>query len=199
MDPFDTYTLYIALKNHFSQKSYDFFKYGGAVKVKRETFETRKDKYFFYKLSKRKDVQDFLVANFVDGNKDFWVGSIKEEAPDQIFIKWKKRQESLTYTYIQDLDRLDSDFDKNFTVEKYGHPLLLRLYLRQDICIETMVILDMLLNYTKVWNKKLSKDLIFEEVYTKMTKYKPFLSIDLPKFKSITINKFNCNDNVDKN
>lgn len=190
MDPFDTYTMYVALKNHFTQKSYDYFKYNGHVKVKRETFDTRKDKYFFYKLSKRKDIQDFLVANFVDGNKDFWVGSIREEAPDLIFTKWKKRQESLTYTFTQDLDRLNSDFDFNFKVERYGHPLLLRLYLRQDICIETMIILDMLVNYTKVWGKKLEKDLIFDEIYFKMIKYRPFLSIDLNKFKTITINKF---------
>lgn len=190
MDPFDTYTMYVALKNHFTQKSYDYFKYNGHVKVKRETFDTRKDKYFFYKLSKRKDIQDFLVANFVDGNKDFWVGSIREEAPDLIFTKWKKRQESLTYTFTQDLDRLNSDFDFNFKVERYGHPLLLRLYLRQDICIETMIILDMLVNYTRVWGKKLEKDLIFDEIYFKMIKYRPFLSIDLNKFKTITINKF---------
>jgi len=191
MDPFDTYKLYVALKNHFTQKNYDYFKYNGQVKVKKETFDTRKDKYFFYKLSKRKDISDFLVANFVDGNKDFWVGSIREDAPDAIFIKWKKRQESLTYTFTQDLDKLDPDFDTNFKVEKYGHPLLLRLYLRQDICIETMIILDMMLNYLKVWDRKLGNDIIFQEVYFKINKYRPFMSVDLPKYKSITINKFN--------
>lgn len=190
MDPFETYKLYVALKNHFTQKNYDYFKYNGQVKVKKETFDLRKDKYFFYKLSKRKDIQDFLVANFVDGNKDFWVGSIREDAPDQIYTKWKKRQESLTYTYTQELDKLNPNFDENFIVEQYGHPLLLRLYLRQDISIETMIILDMLVGYTKVWKKKLAKDLIFEEVYLKMSKYRPFMNVDTNKFKTVTINKF---------
>lgn len=190
MDPFEVYTKYVALKNHFTQKSYDYHKYHGRVKVKRETFETRKDKYFFYKLSKHKDVENFLLSNFVDGTQDFWVGNIRENAPEEIYRKWKKRQESLTYTYTQDLAKLSDDFDSNFKVEKYGHPHLLRLYLRQDVCIETMIILDMLVNYTKVWKKSLSQDLIFEQVYTKISKYRPFMNVDLPKFKKVTINTF---------
>lgn len=194
MDPYDVYTKYIALKNHFTTKSYDYFKYHGRVKVKRESFDIRKDKYFFYKLSKHKDIENFLLANFVDGSSEFWVGDIKGNLPEEIYRKWKKRQESLTYTYKQDLSKLDEQFDENFKVDKYGHPKLLRLYLRQDICIETMIILDMLVGYTKAWTKKLEKDLIFDQVYNKISKYRPFMNVDLPKFKEVTINTFVRND-----
>ena len=193
MQPFEVYRYYLALRLHFTTDQYDVIKQKGRVRASERSFLMRKDLLSIRKVADTysdKEVVDFLVANFVDGNKDFWVGSIREEAPDLIFTKWKKRQESLTYTFTQDLDRLNSDFDFNFKVEQYGHPLLLRLYLRQDICIETMIILDMLVNYTKVWCKKLEKDLIFDEIYFKMIKYRPFLSIDLNKFKTITINKF---------
>lgn len=190
MTPFEVYQMYVALKNHFTQKNYDYFKYGGKVKVKPETFETRKDKYFFYKLSKRKDVRDFLLANLVDGSKDFWIGEVREHMPEEIYLRWRKRKESLSYIYTQDLTNMKEEFDENFKVPEYGHPYLLRLFLRQDVCIETLIILDMLVGYSKLWNRKLQKDLIWNEVYTKMIKYRPFLSINIDKFKKVTINTF---------
>lgn len=190
MTPFEVYKKYIALKNHFTQKNYDYFKYNGQVKVNAQTFETRRDKYFFYKLSKRKDVEEFLLANLVDGSRDFWIGEMREHIPEEIYRKWRKRKESLTYTFKEDISKMKDDFDSNFKVEKYGHPYLLRMYLRQEVCIETMIILDMLVDYANVWNKKLKNDLLWTEVYHIMCKYRPFLSIDLDKFKKVTINTF---------
>lgn len=190
MTPYQVYTKYIALKNHFTQKNYDYFTYGGKVRAKETSFEVRKDKYFFYKLSKHKDVENFLLANLLDGGKDFWVGAMRDSSPEEVYREWKKRQESLTYTFKNDLTKLDDDFDKNFAIEKYGHPLLLRSYLRGDICIETMCILDMLVNYSTQWNKSLEKDLIWSDKYTIIKKYKPFLSIKLDKFKAHTLDYF---------
>ena len=191
VDPYEVYIKYLALKSHFSDLNYDYFKYNGKVKAWRSTFDTRKDKYFFYKLSKHKDIENFLLANILEGGKDFWVGELRDTAPEDIYRKWKKRQESLTYTFKDDLTRMDDDFDKNFKVDQYGHPLLLRLYLRDEVCIETMCILDMLVNYSKTWNKYLKKDLIWEDKYTIIKKYRPFLSINTDKFKSIVLDYFN--------
>lgn len=190
MTPYQVYTKYIALKNHFTQKNYDFFTYGGKVRAKESSFEIRKDKYFFYKLSKHKDVQNFLLANLLDGGKDFWVGTMRDSGPEEVYRDWKKRQESLTYTFKNDLTKLNDDFDSNFRDEKYGHPHLLRLYLRGDVCIETMCILDMLVNYSTPWNKFLEKDLIWSDKYTIIKKYKPFLSINTDKMKAITLEYF---------
>lgn len=189
MTPFEAYQKYIALKNHFNT-SYDYHKYNGKVKVNESSYETRRDKYFFMKLSKRKDVEKYLLANFVEANGDFYVGNIRNQSPDDVYLKWKKRQESLTYTFKEDLSKMDDDFDSNFKVDKYGHPLLLRLFLRKDICMETMIILDMLTDYTKLWNKKLVGDVIWEEKYGIINKYRSFLSIDTDKYKSIVIEYF---------
>ena len=43
MTPYQVYTKYIALKNHFTQKNYDYFTYGGKVRAKETSFEVRKD------------------------------------------------------------------------------------------------------------------------------------------------------------
>ena len=37
MEPFEVYKLYLAIKLHFTTKSYDVVKYKGKVRVKQET------------------------------------------------------------------------------------------------------------------------------------------------------------------
>ena len=99
MMPFDCYKIYLALKNHFTRDSYDYHKYNGKVKVNETSYETRRDKYFFMKLAKKKDIENYLLAQFVEGGKDFYVGNINASQPDEVYMSWKKRQESLTYRF----------------------------------------------------------------------------------------------------
>ncbi len=190
MSPFEVYQKYIALKNHFTT-SYDYHKYNGKVKVNETSYETRRDKYFFMKLAKKKDIENYLLAQFVEGGKDFYVGNINASQPDDVYMSWKKRQESLTYRFKDDLSKLEEDFDSNFEVPKFGHPTLFRLFLRKDICIETMIILDMLVGYFQHWQKELKNDLLWQEQYGIIINYRPFLSINTDKYKSITLDYFN--------
>ena len=63
MSAFECYKEYVALKNHFTKPSYDYFKYNGKAKLNPSSFDGRKDKLFFQKLAKHPDVHNFLVAN----------------------------------------------------------------------------------------------------------------------------------------
>ena len=47
MTGFECYKTYLALKHHFTNQSYDYFKYNGKTKANEQTFKTRKDRYFF--------------------------------------------------------------------------------------------------------------------------------------------------------
>ena len=105
VDPYEVYIKYLALKSHFSDLNYDYFKYNGKVKAWRSTFDTRKDKYFFYKLSKKKDPIEYLVANFI-GSNDFYIGNIRADESDQIYMDYKKRKESLSYIFKSDLSKM---------------------------------------------------------------------------------------------
>ena len=134
VEPYEAYVKYLALKSHFSDKNYDFFKYNGKVKAWRTTFEQRKDKYFFYKLSKKKDPIEYLVANFV-GSDDFYIGNIREDKSDEVYMEWKKRREALGYTFKSDLSKMKEDFNENIIVPKNEHPYLLRLYMRGDLSL----------------------------------------------------------------
>ena len=52
---YEAFGLYESLKIHFSKDSYDFFKYNGKTNVTVTAFENRRDKYHFYKLSRKLD------------------------------------------------------------------------------------------------------------------------------------------------
>ena len=190
VDPYDAYVKYLALKSHFSDPKYDFIKYNGKVKAWRTTFETRKDKYFFYKLSKKKDPVEFLIANFVD-NDDFYIGDIREDRANQVYMDFKKRQQALSYTFKSDLSKLKEDFNSNILVPKNEHPYLLRLYMRKDICIETLTLIDRCVKMFSYWDKELDGDIMWPSIKLKAQKYSPFLNVDINKYREIILSKFN--------
>ena len=76
--PFEVYQKYLSLKQHFNRNEYDYFKFRGRVRASESSFEKRKDKYHFIRLSKiykEDDLIRFLVSNFVK-TKNMWVGNI---------------------------------------------------------------------------------------------------------------------------
>ena len=118
MDAFEAYKHYLALKSHFTTKQYDFFKYNGVIKARKDKFETRNDKYFFHKLSKHKDLTNFLVSIFVYGKKDQWIGDmLRNEESDKMYLKWQKVKQSLTYVFMSDLEKFNEDLLSSFVVE----------------------------------------------------------------------------------
>ena len=194
MDGFDTYKTYLALKQHFSNKSYDFFKYNGKVRASPTSYETRKDKYFFEKASKkykREEFIDYVVAT-ITRNSDSWIGNILNEKNQINYKKWQKVTESLAYTFREDLGVLyeyEEDFNKVFKMVDGQHPVLFRLFLRGKVSLETMVLLDDLVNYSDSWYKY--RDIIIDDFLFTMNKYKPFLNnrVDVDKKKYIKIIK----------
>jgi hypothetical protein len=196
MSGFECYQTYLAVNNHFKNKSYDFFKYQGKVSVKTTSYEARKDKYFFEKASrkfKRDDFIKYLVANFTQGNT--WIGDLLTVETEIGFKKWRKRIESLSYNFKEEIDNLydkESNFNSLFTAEDGEHPLIYRLYGRGKISLETLVILDTLVNFTKAWEK--NDDMILNEVIETIRKYRPFLyhftNADNKKLKQIVLETY---------
>ena len=55
--------MYLSLKLHFTTDSFDYFKYGNAAKASQQSFDSRRDKFFFVKLSrtfKEDELREFL-------------------------------------------------------------------------------------------------------------------------------------------
>lgn len=191
MDAFEAYKTYLALKSHFTTKTYDFFKYNGAIKASKISFETRHDKYFFHKLSKKKDVVNYLVANFMYDDPRRWVGDILNSSKaDEQYLKFVKIRDSMTHIVSTDLNKMLDNFDDNLKVEDGQHPHLLKLVLRNEIHVETLIILNDLCGFTKMWNQKIDDTVIWPELFLKCKKFRPFITYDKEKIRRIVVDKF---------
>ena len=197
MTAFDTYRTYLALNQHFTRKSYDYFKYNGKVKVSETTFLGRKDRYFFEKASrkfKKEEFIEFLLANYTSGT-EHWIGNLMSGANLIEMKKWKKRIDSLTYTFKEDIIGIvdqDETLDSALKMQEGRHPLLYRLYLRKKVSLETLVILDDLVGYSKLWKKY--NDMMMNDLLFLMEKYRPFfhqaIQIDKGKYRKIVLDSF---------
>ena len=187
-DAFDLYVYYLALKRHFTS-NYDFFKYNGKIKANVQSFENRKDKFYFYKLSKRKESRDLILANLlIDPN--IWVGNLVEDKANEVYKSWLKRKQSLTYQFKSDISELYEDFNKNFVVESGQHPYALRLYMMNRICLESLVILTDITECIPYWNKKISDTIVYPSINRVVVAYRPFLYYERSKMKKILLGKF---------
>jgi len=187
--PFEVYCEYLALKNHFSNPKYDYFKYNKKVRATITSFNKRRDKYFFEKTSRKynnEEIVNFLVANFVESTSvnRVWIGEIISSG-ERTYADWTKRQQSLTYLFKEQSNELlsNNEFENLFSCSK-GHPTILKRFLGGDISLETFVIYDRIFSFRKKFDKKL-KDPVWETVSLKLQKYSPFLQIDIFKFKKI--------------
>ena len=192
---YDCYTEYTALKAHFSS-NYDYHKYNGKMKsANPAAFNNSNLKLFFQKLAKHRDVQGFLVANFLEDNKA-WIRELAySDKAEAVYTEWAKRIQSLTYTFTQEINKLDEDsFNENFIVKNGNHPLILKLYLGKDISLETLTILVDLSGADQYLDRVLEHDPVWEEVSFKVSKYKPFLQFDREKIRKIILDKYKTKD-----
>lgn len=189
MNSFETYVAYLALKAHFTQKNYDYIKYNGKIKANSKSFESRKDKYMFHRLSKMGDIETRIMSNLIEDPK-LWIGDIISDKGQKRYTEYLKRNQSLTRNFTLDLKKMDSNFDSNLIVRDGQWPKVVRLYKTKEICIETLIILDDIFDLFPYWNKKIDDNIIWPIMYFKMTKYKLFLEIDAKKYKKIIKEQF---------
>jgi len=189
MEAIDAYKTYVALKNHFTSSTYDYFKYNKKTNVSFDSFQKRRDKIFFAKLGNRKDtyLEEFLVSNFIDDPR-VWIGELLSEEAENKYKEWKKKQESLSYVFRNEIEFL-SEYDTKeklnafFAVPEDGtHPKIFLMLMRKEISMETYLILDSILHFSKKYDR-MYNDLIYKEVSNQCKKYLPFLNLDIQKQK----------------
>ena len=182
------------MKLHFTNKNYDYFECNGKGRAKESTYQQRNDFYFFETLARKysdQEIKEFLLASFVEAEDPtkVWIGDIKTSGRDR-WLVWAKRQQSLSYIVKQDLDTVAQHLEatstsfNNLFETLGGHPPLLKLYIKRRISLETLIIIDMVIQYTRNWDKKMS-DPLWEQLSFKIKNYRPFLSISTMKFRKL--------------
>ena len=192
-DPYESYKLYNALKLHFETDSYDALKYNFKTSIKPQSFFNRKDKYFFAKLAKTygKNLKEYYIANFKMDVK--YVGDMLNEGGEQYYRSHKKVMESIHYSFEKDINKLseiESSFDELLLSENNNHPKIIKLWMQDEILLETIVILDSLTGFMNRENKKITETIIWPDIYRKVTKYKPFVKFNTEACRSILIKEF---------
>ena len=187
--PFDAYRCYLSLKNHFTKDHYDYHKYRGKTRATVQAFYKRKDRFWFEKFARQKndkEVEEFFVSNFIYSTDPatMWIGEMIKEGEGR-YTEWKKKVQSLSYIFKEEVENVfeEQKVDDVFNCSK-GHPSILKSYLGGDTSLETMVICDIIFGYGKDFDKRLN-DPVWETVSRKVKKYKPFLNINVPRYKKI--------------
>lgn len=177
---------------HFFNEKYDYVKYNGKVKADKNSFETRRDRFMFHRLSKIDDLENHLVANILE-NRCMWVGDLLDEKAKKNYSEMIRRQQSMSYQFKQDLKKLDS-IRQDIKSERGKHPKIIKLFRQGIISIETIVVLDSLMGLIAYWDGKINDDIIWPSIKLKLKKYSTFLQFDQQKYRSLLKEHINNGD-----
>lgn len=188
MSSFDTYSLFLALKNHFTQPSYDYFKYHGKTNASPDSFMSRRDRFQFQKLSRKvnaSDMKDFIVANLLAGKS--WVGDFLEDDANENYLSYVKRKQAFSYVFANELDKFFSENPPEcaFKSKDGQMPPVLNSLMNGTISPETFAILNHYIGFSKVFDEKLKDDYIWSKYRSTITKLYPFLEFDRKKIADI--------------
>ena len=186
MTGYEAFSIYHTLKLHFTS-DYDYFKYNGKCNISATTFENRRDKYHFYKLSRKYPNKDeytqFVIANLFANNK-CWAGDLLQEEADIIFRERQKVLQSMSYTFENDCKNIFDGQEPNDVLKTNGdHPTLLTKALRKEIAPETLIILNSILQFLPMWDRKITDTIRWPDYRQSLVKYASFLTFDTVKYK----------------
>lgn len=198
LSAFETFRIVTGLKLHFNAPSYDYTKYSGKsglTKITEQKFESRADNVFFQKLAKHKDCFNFILANVVEDRQVQIRQLAYSDKCDKVYHQWLKRQESLTYIFKSQVNKID-DLKHSFRFSKQNHPKVFQMYLKDELSLETICILLDVIGVVPIWDKKMQDDMVWINEGQKIKKYTPFLPKDKTRFKKIIVEKLH--QSVDK-
>lgn len=193
MDGFKAYRYYLAIKLHFTTDKFNVFENRGNVRGTREAFNARNDRYIFEKLANKmpedKEIIQFFVSNFAYGkDNSIYAG---QEADDN-FNEWKKRKQSITKVFIDDLasmltaieiNKLKSNAIFEFTENEY--PVALNMFVGGKISIETLRIIDDFYPIIDKWSQHQSIKYIWGDELRRIKKLTGFVKYDKIKIQQI--------------
>ena len=191
---FRAWKTYHGMYLHFTG-SYDYFKYfGNAPWGTIASMEKYFAKYehqtgfswqrgFFTSLGKKMTKEHDLIYYYLS---QLTRGKMyPSEFLDDYYDEYRTKMESFTLhlqrnmkVVVEYMKEYDLKFNELFECDGINHPPILKLLLGEDISLETFTVLDIILGFTKIVDKKLI-DPIWRDQKILCYNYKPFLEVNV--------------------
>ena len=175
MNPIDAYQMFHAVKLHFTQEKYDFNRYQGKVRIDPVKFETRRDKYQYYKLTKRENPLMLSVANLFE-NPSCWIGDLFSHEAEERYRKRKSVLQAIDYTVVDQLSQYES-YNDALNCPGNDYPKILNDYKSNRVSPETLIILNHINNGVvfKYWLDTIADPVVWPDLCFRLTKYQSFM------------------------
>ena len=191
---FKAWKTYHGMYLHFTG-SYDYFKYFGNApwgtiasmekyfaKYEHQTGYSWQRGFFTSlgkKMTKEHDLIYYYLSQLTRGK------NYPSEFLDDYYDEYRIKMESFTLhlqrnmkVVVEYMKEYDLKFNELFECDGINHPPILKLLLGEDISLETFTVLDIILGFTKIVDKKLI-DPIWRDQKTLCYNYKPFLEVNV--------------------
>ena len=205
---FRAWKTYHGMYLHFTG-SYDYFKYFGNAtwgtiasmekyfaKFEHQTGFSWQRGFFTSlgkKMTKEHDLIYYYLSQLTRGK------NYPSEFLDDYYDEYRIKMESFTLhlqrnmkVVVEYMKEYDLKFNELFECDGINHPPILKLLLGEDISLETFTVLDIILDFTKIVDKKLI-DPIWRDQKTLCYNYKPFLEVNVDEKRRLIRNVLNEN------
>ena len=191
---FRAWKTYHGMYLHFTG-SYDYFKYfgnapWGTIASMEKYFAKHEHQTGFSwqrgffaslgkKMTKEHDLIYYYLSQLTRGK------NYPTEFLDDYYDEYRIKMESFTLhlqrnmkVIVEYMKEYDLKFNELFECKGINHPPILKLLLGEDISLETFTVLDIILVFTKILDKKLI-DPAWRDQKTLCYNYKPFLEVNV--------------------
>lgn len=163
MNPFHTYKIYLAVRNHFNLENYDYFKYQGKSKAKLESFLKRRDRWIFEKLSKgarEEEVTTFFSSNF-SRNQRWSVFQYNDEESMRNYSYHRRWEQSFRYMFANEVQTLFTSVahpKELFKCSKTSYPKIMNAGRAGVVSIETISVLNFFIDFAARYDTMYGRD-----------------------------------------
>lgn len=181
MKGFKCYKEYLAIQAHFRQGGdYDYFKYNGRVNASPESFRNHRNFYNFIYLEKKygDNFYKYYLANLVNNDFKYYIQQLIRNriASHSQYNAWCENINNMGDIFKQETTGLD--IQKSIQCEKRKTPELVRLFVSDQISLETFSIIYFYYDLKNVLQSG-SDDIMIADICFKVDKYIPFLKREL--------------------
>jgi len=187
MNAAQTRQMFVALKQHFTNEGYDFFKYKGTVNRLGPLGRHEGPSRALSKKYTTRQMPDALVANVIAGVE--WIGDVNSTEGHERYLEFLRKKESITRVVSDELDFLVSMVEtprELFFVGKGQLPIVVQQYLSSQASLETVAILNDFVRFSDKCDVVLGKDdFIWSKVRLPIIRLGAFLSYDKSKISQV--------------